>query len=288
MEKLITKAKINYGIGDALNARAFLMAYVRQRHLKPSSIIVYTDKYRWMFENCGFKIISLKNRFLRLVPYRNFGEYDLPKKFNENKLDLNIAKNAGITFSFDTIEPLHEYPMPLVKLPDRFITFNTGYGILSGKPKESGYICTKAWPIEYWEKLIDLINIPCVQVGSGPSCIKAKNAAVDLVDRLTITESAAVMRHGLFHVDIEGGLAILNQHLGKKSVVLFGPTAIENQGRSFNLNLRAETCTPCYEWGSYKYKSLSILKKDLDCNAHCMTDLKPEYVVEQIYKNHWL
>lgn len=100
-------------------------------------------------------------------------------------------------------------------------------------------------------------------------------------------ETGTILRGALFHVDMEGGLPIFNQHLGGKSVVLFGPTAIENQGRSFNLNLRSGTCTPCYEWGTYKYK-LAVKKEDLLCGGHCMKDLKPEYVVEQIYKNKWL
>mgnify|MGYP007038200677 CR=1 FL=1 len=82
-------------------------------------------------------------------------------------------------------------------------------------------------------------------------------------------------------------MPIFNQHLGGKSVVLFGATAIENQVRSFNLNLRSGTCTPCYAWGTHKYK-LAVKKEDLLCGAHCMKDLKPEYVVEQIYKNKWL
>ena len=90
------------------------------------------------------------------------------------------------------------------------------------------------------------------------------------------------MRKALFHIDMEGGLPILNQHLGKKSVVLFGATAIENQGRSFNLNLRANKCSPCYEWGDNKHKRLYYNKKELDCDIECMKALKPDYVIEKI------
>lgn len=284
---LITRAAALYGMGDALNQRAFLITYCKQKHTPFSSIYIYTDNHWWMFEGLGFKRGKHKKNFNNLVAYRNFGTYNLPKTFSSPKLDLCIAKNAGIYFSFDTIVPLPKYKEPDIKLPDRFITFNTGYGKFSNNLSNPNSICTKEWPLEHWKKLVSIIGIPCVQIGSGPSCKIVDNSILNLVDKLTIQESAEVMRKSLFHIDMEGGLVILNQHLNKKSVVLFGPTAIENQGRSFNLNLRSNTCIPCYEWGSNKY-SLGVDKSKLLCGAHCMKDLSPDYVAEQIYKNKWL
>lgn len=277
---LITRVSITYGIGDALNARAFLAEYCRQKNIKRSSIKIYSPKHWWMFEGMGFTRDYTKN-LKGLTSYRNFGNYNLDKIYEDDKLDKCIAENAGIKFSFDNIELLPNYEQPNIKLPKKFITFNTGYGILSGKPLEQNFICIKSWPIEYWKKLIKLLDIPCVQIGAGPSCKIVPNCALNLVDKLTLKESAEVMRKALFHIDIEGGLPILNQHLGKKSVVLFGPTAIENQGRSFNLNIRNSKCPACYEWGIHT-KSLSMKKEELKCNAHCMTDLTPEYVMQKI------
>lgn len=288
MTKLITKAVLDAGMGDALNARAFLIEYCKQKNIPQNKIVVYTNKYLWMFEETNFIKGTLFNRsFTNLTPFNNFGKYDIPKLIKNDKNDLCIAKNAGIDFSFDTTHLLPKYKNPSIKLPEKFITFNTGYGDLSGKSGNPAYMCTKAWPIEYWTKFVKLIGIPCVQVGSGLSCKVVEGTAKNLVNKLTIKESAEVMRKALFHVDIEGGLTALNQHLGKKSVVLFGPCAIENQGRSFNLNLRNTDCEPCYEWGTHKY-GLCMLKEKVLCKAHCMTDLQPEYVVEQIYKSGWL
>lgn len=284
---LITKTTATYGMGDALNQRAFLVTYCKQKNISTSSITIFTDKYWWMFEDLGFKKGIYRNNFRGLTAFNNFGRYDLPKTFKTDKNDLCIAKNAGIDFSFDIIVPLSKYTEPNITLPERFITFNTGYGEFSGDPNDIYFTCTKAWPVQYWEEFVKLINIPCIQIGSGPSCSIIKGTYMNLVNKLTIKESAEVMRKALFHVDIEGGLPILNQHLCKKSVVLFGPCAIENQGRSFNLNLRANTCTPCYEWGTHKYK-LKVRKSELLCKAHCMTDLTPEYVVAKIKEANWL
>ena len=280
---LISRASIIYGIGDALNARAFLSEYCRQKNIKRSSIRIYSPKHWWMFEGMGFTKDNNISHFSKLTSFRNFGNYDLKKVYDDDKLDICIAKNAGIKFTFDNIEPLPRYKLD-IRLPQKFITFNTGYGILSGKPLNQQFICIKAWPVEYWEKLVKLLKIPCIQIGAGESCKIVSNSYLNLVNKLTLEQSAEVMRRALFHIDIEGGLPILNQHLGKKSVVLFGPTAIENQGRSFNLNLRNSKCPACYEWGKH-IKSLCLKKEELPCNAHCMTDLTPEYVVEQIYKH---
>ena len=275
-----------YGMGDALNGRAFLVTYCKQKNIPTSSITIYTEKYWWMFEDLGFKRADRK--ILGLYPYRNFGRYDLPRFFVPEKLDQCIAMNAQIQYSFDVCVPLPQYKLPDIKLPQRFITFNTGYGEFSGKPEEKGIVCIKSWPNEYWKEFVKKVGVPCVQIGSGASCSIIPGTALNLVNKLTIQESAEVMRRGLFHVDMEGGLSILNQHLGKKSVVLFGATAIEQQGRSFNLNLRSQICTPCYEWGTKKYNKLYEYKHKLNCKVECMSSLKPDFVIQKIKDSGWL
>lgn len=284
---MITKAGIIYGLGDALNARAFLLTYCKQKGYATNNITIYTDRYWFLFEKEGFKRELDRQKMRGLIGYRNFCNYDMPKSYDIPKLDKCIAKNAGIDFSFDTIVPLNWKTHLDLVLPKKFVTVNNGYGRLSGNPLDPNIICTKAWSVEYWSELVLKIGVPCVQIGSGNSCFPIKHTVLNLVDKLTIQQSAEVMKRALFHIDIEGGLVILNQHIGKKSVVLFGSTAIENQGRSFNLNLRANYCEPCYEWGSNKYK-LKMNRHALPCGARCMKELKPDYVIDQIYKHKWL
>lgn len=281
----IKKAMAIFGMGDALNQRAFLLSYCRQKNIEPKDIAVYTEKYAWIFED--FTIGRFKSEFRNLVPYKNFGFYDLPKNIETEKLDECIAKNAGIEFSFDTCVPLPHYKPPKIDLPERFITFNTGFGEFSGKPGDKNFVCLKSWPKAYWTEFVKKIGVPCVQIGGGPSC-EIIPGALNLVDRITIQESAEVIRKALFHVDMEGGLPILAQHVGKKSVVLFGPTAIEQQGRSFNLNLSARACTPCYEWKGATRTVLYAKKSDLKCGQKCMKSLKPEYVISEIKKAGWI
>lgn len=287
LNNLISKVGLIAGIGDALNARSFLVEYCNQKNLPRNQISIYTEKYWWMFEGMGFRRGLVRTDFRGLIGYKNFGNYNLPKNFDTDKCDLCIAKNSGINYTFDVRTPFPDYGPSGFKLPEKYITINTGYGQFSGKATNPEYVSIKSWPIEYWNKLVELLDIPVIQIGGGPSCKPVKGVAQNLVDRTSFRQTATILRGALFHIDMEGGLPIFNQHLGGKSVVLFGPTAIENQGRSYNLNLRAGTCIPCYEWGTHKYK-LAMKKSELLCRAHCMTDLTPEYVVEKIYNKGWL
>lgn len=282
---MITKAGIIYGIGDALNARAFLLTYCKQKNYPTKNITIYTDKYWYMFEKEGFKRELDRKKMMGLVGYRNFCNYDLPKVYDIKKCDECIAKNAGIDFSFETIVPLNWKTKIDLVLPKKFVTINNGVGkYVEGK----GYTYIKQWIHSYWEELVLKIGVPCVQIGNGGSCKPIKGCVLNLVDRLTIQQSAEVMKRALFHIDIEGMLPILNQHLGKRSVVLFGATGIGDKGRSFNLNLCSNVCPPCYEWGTFKHKQLRIANSLLDCDLKCMKDLKPDYVINQIYKHKWL
>lgn len=285
--KLISKVGLIAGIGDALNARSFLCEYCNQKNIQRRNISIYTEKYWWMFEGLGFSRGLVRMAFYGLTGYKNFGNYDLPKTIDMDKCDECIAKNAGIDYSFDVRTPFPDYGPHGFNLPEKYVTINTGYGDLSGRSIDPNYVCTKTWPIEHWNRLVELLNVPVVQIGKGRSCLPVKGVHINLVNLTTMYQTATIMRNALFHIDMEGGLSIYNQHLGGRSVVLFGPTAIENQGRSFNLNLRAGTCTPCYEWGTHKYP-LCNRKENLPCGAHCMQDLKPEYVAKEIYKHKWL
>lgn len=284
---MITRVGLIAGIGDALNARSFLITYCDQKNWPRKNIHIYTEKHWWMFEGLGFKRGQVRKDFKGLTGFRNFGNYDMEKVYETDKCDKCIALNAGIDYTFDVRTTFPDYGPLNIKLPEKFITVNNGYGEFSGLAGHPLFVCTKSWPHEYWNKFVKLIKVPCVQIGAGLSCRPIDGVALNLIDKTSFFETAQVLRKAIFHVDMEGGLPIFNQHLGGKSVVLFGPTAIENQGRSFNLNLRSDTCNPCYEWGDHLYK-LRMKRDELVCGAHCMRDLTPEYVVEKINEARWI
>lgn len=287
MKQIITRAEERWGMGDALNLRAFIVRYCKEKEIKHKDITIYSKKHTWIFDGLGFNIDNTKEYYKKLTKYRNFGYFDLKKKKPIEKLDVNIAVNSGINYSFDVCVPLQKFNKPNIKLPKKYITFNTGFGELSYINKINNYISLKSWPISYWEYLIKNIGVPCIQLGCR-GCKEVKGVALNLVGKLSIKESAEIMRGALFHIDMEGGLSILNQHLGKKSVVLFGPTAIQNQGRSFNLNIRCNNCAPCYEWAGHRHNKLCVKRTEVPCDLRCMFSLKPEYVLKKIYETDWI
>lgn len=284
---MISKAYIMRGIGDALNARDFLISYCQQKNIKQQDITVYTSLHQNIFEDTKFKIkpdyeVNINN----LTSYANFGHFDLEKKYKSLRYDFCIAKNADINYDFNKIYPLNWVSdISNIKLPERYITINTGHDNNSNPMM----ICKKMWSINYWNELVKNIGIDVVQVGAGWSCKKVDGVKLNLVDKLSLKQSAEVMKKALFHIDIEGGLVILNQHINVKSVVLFGATEIEHFAREGNLNLRNTTCYACSgSLDTQRQRNTPLYVYKLTCNNKCMLDLKPSYVIEQIKKYKWI
>lgn len=283
-------AKLDHGMGDALSTRAFLFEYCRQKHLDHSNITIYAGRHEPLFENDGFIIKDINKAPNHLFWYDSFAKFNFPKRYiNHIQRDLMISKNSGINFSWQHREPLNWNTPDIshLSLPEKFITINCGFDHTA----IPDHICAKMWPIEYWNELVKDIGIHCIQIGGGKNTQEIQGTHLNFLNKLNIKESAEVMKRALFHLDTEGGLTILNHHLGGKTVVLFGPTAIQTFGFKENLNIKNNTCknSPC-DPRQIKGSHIGIYQKKnaLQCDLKCMKDLKPEYVVEQIYKSGWL
>lgn len=281
---------LDHGIGDALSTRAFLYEYCRQKNIPYSNIIVYAGRHEILFENDKFTIKDISKAPQNLTWFDSFAKFSFKKNYkNHIQRDLMISRNATINFSWQHREPLN-WNCPDISnlnLPEKFITINCGFDHTA----IPNHICAKMWPMEYWIELVQKIGVPCIQIGGGKNTQEIKGTYLNFLNKLNIKESAEVMKRALFHLDTEGGLTILNHHLGGKTAVLFGPTAIQTFGFKENLNIVNNTCnnSPCDprqikggHVGIYQYEN------SLQCDLRCMIDLKPEYVVEEIYKNKWL
>lgn len=283
----ITKIQLKNGMGDAINARSFLIEYCNQLHIPQESITIYTDRHKVFFEGDKFILKNQNDVHIKLRWFYGFGHINIPKRTLEPDPELKISMSSGIKFSFNAI---HEFNWKIpnidhIKLPEKFVTVNFGYDAIASHDD----ICAKMWKLEYWNELVSKIGIPCVQIGGGFSCKSIEGTALNLVNKLSIKESAEVMKRALFHIDTEGGLPILNHHLHGKSVVLFGPTCMKYYGRPENLNLKKNPCIYKYcELNPQVSHGMYMNKNDLKCDIICMKDLTPDYVLEQIYKNKWL
>lgn len=284
------EAILDRGMGDALCTRAFLFEYCRQKNIQHSEITIYTERHKILFENDSFIIKDMKQAPDNLVWYGSFAKFNFTKVYrNPIQRDLAISYNSGIKFNWQHKEPLN-WNRPNISnlnLPKKFITVNYGYDAIA----DSNEVCAKMWPIEYWTKLIQYIGIPCVQIGGGKNTKVLPGTKLNFLNKLTIKESAEVMKKALFHIDTEGGLTILNHHLGGKTVVLFGPTAIQTFAFKENLNISYNTCenSPC-DPRQIRGGKIRIYqnKNALQCDLRCMQELKPEYVINKIKKVGWL
>jgi ADP-heptose:LPS heptosyltransferase len=157
----------------------------------------------------------------------------------------------------------------------RFVTVNnTG----------SHGIMTKSWSPESWAKAITHLKksgMYVVQLGK-----KSEPDLPGVNERFygTIHETAAVIDRAKFSIFIEGGLAHISKALGKKCIVLFGPTPVQVFGYEENINIRGTECSPCwhpkqgrYDWNKYCIKT--GLQADIITPA-CMQSLESEKVIK--------
>ena len=284
------EAILDTGMGDSLHARSFLIEYCKQKNINHKDIIIYPGRHAVFFENDGFTLKTDSKPTTGFFRYDNIGQLNITKKFEDfTNSAKTVAVNAGIAFTFNVVSPLkwNKTDISNLDLPERFITVNYGYDDVISPNR----LCSKAWPLEYWNLLVSKIKIPCVQIGGGKHCKLIRGVKRNFVNKLSIKESAEIMKRGLFHVDIEGGLVILNHHLGCKSVALFGPTAVKSFGIAGNLNLWHTKCaeSPCNPKNINKvYRSIYRDKNHPGCTLRCMRDLTPDYVITQIHEHKWL
>lgn len=157
----------------------------------------------------------------------------------------------------------------------RYITLNNGNGDPQGLD-----IVAKSWPQKYYEAFVEQFHvsypdIEVVQIGSA-DCMRVAGT-----DHVVCGESfdvvAEILRHAMFHLDIEGGLVHLATQLGTKCIVLFGPTPVSYYGYEENINLKAGRCHECY----CLYPEINRCARDM-AEPECMYSITPEMVMEAV------
>ena len=90
---MITKAYIERGIGDALNARDFLITYCKQKNLKQDEITVYTRLHKNIFKDTDFKIKDISD-----INYKSLTYYAIIGFITSSVISLFISLGA---YKFD-------------------------------------------------------------------------------------------------------------------------------------------------------------------------------------------
>ena len=99
----------------------------------------------------------------------------------------------------------------------------------------------------------------------------------DLRTATTLAELLELLYGASAVACIEGGMAHLCAALGKRALVLIGPTSEANYGHRLHTYIRSGLCSPC-AWSRIDWYATCI--KDLQ--AACMSAFDPAHVAEAI------
>ena len=102
--------------------------------------------------------------------------------------------------------------------------------------------------MQQWRKIVSLIRgegIDVIQLGVAEE-EKIEGVTHYLNGQTSLEETGLLIKHGLCHIDTEGGLVHLANAVHTRCVVLFGPTPVEFFGYPQNINLEPSGCKACW------------------------------------------
>ena len=163
-------------------------------------------------------------------------------------------------------------------LGKRYITLNTGLNNEYIKKRN-----TREWPFVCWDELANSIkkcypDLIIVQVGLKIRDEDDIEADIHLNGKTNLPEIAAILKHSIVHIDYDGGLVHVNHIVGGISIVLMGPSSIENHAYPENIYVSNGECCGC-EWITSDW--LSNCPKGYGYSK-CMSNIKVEKVMEAI------
>lgn len=156
----------------------------------------------------------------------------------------------------------------------RYITLNFG----NGQSMERAEEVNKQWPLAHFVTFARKFHaahpdIAIVQLGAKGAQTVAGTGVQLFGEPLELVKH--VLKHAIFHLDIEGGLVHIASQLGTKCIVLFGPTSLQVFGYEQNINLTAGDCHGCFGL----YANATCCAKG-EKHPPCMYALKPARVME--------
>lgn len=281
-----------FNVSDTVQENIFLQTKLANTMTKKLIDIFYIDRYvtKVLYKNSKFLNEEKETDKLFDKYNLNFDVFPLFTNslllFGMNVYDLKSASSGlkispgSLKFSID-LDALNICK----NLPEYFFTIHHGSDI---QMKLSNNIQTKNWFIDRWSAVVDYLNkkgIPVIQLGvPGDQYIKN---ATDVRGKTTLLETAAILKKSKLHLDTEGGLVHIAKIVNTKSLVLFGPTAIEFYGYKDNINLKAGNCHNC--WWSKRNWQYECPKgyKIPECMNSITVDMAIKSIKDFLKSNHF-
>jgi heptosyltransferase III len=202
---------------------------IESNPLIDSTLIVHCLSERLMIENSGVfdEVVDLhfpdRHCSLCRKPLRrnkSFSDISLTNYFNYGSLLSAMCLSAGLRALDDT--PKMHIPetavrqIDMLNMPEQFIAVSC-----TSNAEE------KNWPEDKWTELANLVTeklgIPVVEVGLVPYIADTANQKyIDLCGKLSILESAEVIRRAKLFIGIDSGPAHIANAVGTPGVILIG------------------------------------------------------------------
>lgn len=138
---------------------------------------------------------------------------------------------------------------------------------------------SKNWFSDRWEEVISCFlkqGYTIVQVGLKGE--QPLNNCINLLGKLSIRQTAAILKYATLHLDTEGGVVHLARAVNTQSVVLFGPTPVTLYAYRNNTNIVEGECNNCF-WSDIRWfqrcpKGYAV--------PHCMESITSTRVIEAV------
>ena len=171
------------------------------------------------------------------------------------------------------------------KLPKIFVTMHTGVGGIPEKAKSPEELlkmranATRSIPKSLGDAFVKELksirpDLMLIQIGDNSSQIFA-GVDLNLRGKTTFQESLHLLYAAAAHIDNDAGLVHIRHAMGKRSVVLYGPTDGRFVGYDSDLNLQGN-CRPCM-WLSADWNTRC--PAGYKC-AECMQSIDPRLVAD--------
>lgn len=148
----------------------------------------------------------------------------------------------------------------------------------------------KRWPIEHWKQLISSLPDAKFAILGGPQDTFLSelveidpNRVVNFAGRLTLLESAAIIKHAQATITNDTGMMHISEQLLKQTFALLGPAPFGHPSRhqsSTKIFERNLACRPCSRHGQGPCTNPIF--------QECLKSISPQEVIEAIKNAHLL
>jgi SAM-dependent methyltransferase len=225
------------------------------------------------------------DRYCSLIgwPYFNFAFSRDVGRLGMSAMDASVATSSLPRRNLNEIPffPSKQSLRVVGRLLERpYVTVHHGFDMkfLPARTRKTDYSSTKNLSMTQWAEIVSLLRregIEVIQLGVVEE-ERIEGVTHCLNGQTTLDETALLIKHGLCHIDTEGGLVHLAHAVHARCVVVFGPTPSEFFGYPQNINLEPSGCKACW----FTAKTWLI-----ECPRHtrgpdCMSEHSPAKVAE--------